>query len=153
MGWNPEDVVRMLETKRDFIAGVGMKKKEEVEFALVNCDDHGNIIPILYEADSKIAEVSEIGMAFVMITKACARKMADHYNDLIYDNMGQDEYHMFLPFIIPGTKRKLPEDFAFCYRWRRVGGKCYVMPDIRLQHVGRRVWEGALSDVMFKQEV
>lgn len=147
MGWNPQDVLKMLAIKRDFIAGVGMKKKEGIEFALVNCDDHGNVLPILIEADTGIMDISEVGMAFVMISRACAQKMANHYNELIYDNMGQDEHDLFQPFIIPGSKRRLPEDFAFCYRWRKLGGKVHVAPDIRLQHVGRKVWEGAMSDL------
>lgn len=154
MSWNHHDVMRMLSYNLPFIAGVGMRKiVGPSEFALNNCDDAGNTAPMLMSADGTI-EVSEVGMAFVLINRECATKMIEHYkNEFEFEIIGKDlpggkvmEVDVFSPMIIPGTKRRLPEDYAFCYRWRKIGGKVIILPDIFLGHAGRFVWKGRWSD-------
>lgn len=34
------------------------------------------------------------------------------------------------------------EDFVFCARWRELGGRVWVVPDIGFEHVGVKVWHG-----------
>ena len=154
MGWEAGDVIKLIMSERDFVAGVGMKKLPHVEFAYSNSDDLGTPLQIMMEADTGIIEVSDVGAAFVLITKACADKMVEAYPEtkFVISNE-QPEYAVFDPIIVPNTTRRLPEDFAFCYRWRKIGGKVFVIPSIRLQHVGRHVWTGALSDHAIKPEV
>ncbi len=146
MGWDAGDVIRLLLSGRDFIGGIGPKKTFKREFAYTNVNDAGEIIPVELEVDTGIISISEMGMAFTMISKECAKKMAEAYPDTEYDG-GEKimEFAVFDPFIIPGTKRRLPEDFAFCYRWRKIGGKVHAIPTIRLQHVGRHVWDDSLA--------
>ena len=151
MGWEPYDIVRLLLTGRDFVGGAGPKKKWPIEFAANNCDDEGNILPVNYEPTTGLVECTEVGMAFMVITKECAQKLADAYQDLKFpgDN-NTDEYALFDSFIV-GTgprRRRLSEDFAFCHRWRRIGGKIYLLPDIHMTHAGTHVWNGALIDAL-----
>lgn len=153
MGWEVADILRMILLKKDFVAGAGMKKKFPTEFAYNTCDKFGNPVPSQMEMDSGLLNVSEVGMAFTLISRECAVRMAAHYNDLEFDVQGQIEHHVFLPFIVPGTKRYLPEDFAFCYRWRQIGGKIQILPSIRLSHIGRYNWQGAISDTFPQEEI
>ena len=44
--------------------------------------------------------------------------------------------------------RYFAEDFAFCRRWRDIGGKVYLCPDVPLDHVGFHTWSGAVADVV-----
>ena len=149
MGWSHDDVVRMILHKKDFIAAAGRKKNEKLEFACNNCDDESNLLPIITDPETGLIECSDVGMAFAMISKNCAQKMAAAYPELIFDGDEKTlEYDLFHPMII-GTapkRRRLSEDFAFCHRWRAIGGKIYLMPDVVLQHAGRAVWTGALIE-------
>lgn len=149
MGWSYHDVVRMLLHKKDFIAAAGRKKNEKLEFACNNCDDESNLLPIITDPETGLIECTDVGMAFAMISKECAQKMADAYPDLVFDGDERTlEYDLFHPRII-GTapkRRRLSEDFAFCHRWRAIGGKIHLMPEVVLQHAGRAVWTGALIE-------
>lgn len=154
MGWKVGDVIRMINYNVDFIAAAGVKKiTGPSEFCLNNCDDAGNTKPMLVSGNGTL-EVTEIGAAFVLISKNCANQMMDYYRaELEYEIIGpelpngkQMEVDLFAPFIIPGTKRRLPEDYAFMNRYRKIGGKIVVLPDVELTHAGRFSWKGKFSD-------
>jgi hypothetical protein len=144
MSWHFNDVVRILLTKKDFVGAAGPKKTAKLEFAANNCSDEGVILPT--EQEDGLALVTEVGAAFMALSKTAAQKMADAYPDLAFDgDDGVKEFAVYDPMIVGKTrKRRLSEDFAFCHRWRAIGGKIHLLPDVVLQHVGRSVWEGAL---------
>jgi hypothetical protein len=145
MGWMPEDVVRMVLLDREFIAAAGPKKQYPLKFAANFTDDKGNPIPVIEEVGTGIASVNEIGLAFALIKRSLADKMVAAYPELQFDGDGKDvEYALFDPFII--NRRKLGEDFAFCRRWQKIGGKIDLLPSVRLSHTGAHTWAGALAD-------
>lgn len=151
MGFHFDDVVRVLLTGKDFVGAAGPKKTKKLEFAANNCDDEGNLLPLLIEADTGLIEVTEVGAAFMCISKECVKKMADAYPDTQFDgDEGVIEYGLYDSFVVGKApkRRRLSEDFAFCHRWRCIGGKIYLLPDIRLQHVGTAVWDGALIQAL-----
>lgn len=149
MKWDTLDVVRMLLLKKDFIAAVGQVKQFPPRWALCNNDDEGNVLPLVVEAESGLVPITEIGMAFVMITKNCAERMAEAYQELHFTHLLDEkepvkDYGVFDTLYV-GTgekRRRLSEDYAFCHRWRKIGGTVYLLPDVTLGHAGRHVWEG-----------
>lgn len=155
-GWRYHDVVRLILANRELVGAASCKKKFPLEFAANNCDDNGNLLKINWEAESGLVEVTEVGFAFMLMSKACAQKMADAYQDLKFpgDN-GTDEYSLFDSFIVGEgpRRRRLSEDFAFCHRWRRTGGKIYLLPDVVLTHTGSYTWAGQLIDALTGQPI
>ena len=151
MGWSFNDVVRLFLVKKDFVGAAGPKKAKKPEFAANNCDEAGNVLPISSDPETGLVEATEVGMAFMLISKECAQKMVEAYPETAFD--GDDnhtEYALFDSFIVGKApkRRRLSEDFAFCRRWTRLGGKIYLLPDVILQHVGTAVWEGALIQAL-----
>lgn len=147
MGWEPIDIARMLLLDREFIAAAGPRKAvDDVQkFAFSNTDDFGDILPVHQEATTGLLEVTEVGGAFVMINQSCARRMVEAYGGLEFTASDSRTYwHLYMPFVL--NKRPIGEDFAFCYRWRQVGGRVLMLPDVKLKHAGGYVWEGAASD-------
>jgi hypothetical protein len=141
-GWKPYDVIRMLMHKRDFIAAAGIRKVFPRSFAVNVTDDFGNSVPLKIEPQTMIAEVSEVGSAFCVVTKAWAERMAAAYQDLQFRGTDdRKEYGIYNPMIVRGKYKS--EDFAVCHRWRSIGGKLYVLTDVSLDHVGAFVWRGA----------
>lgn len=147
MGWNYDDVVRMILANKDFVAAAGPKKTKKIEFAANNCDDEGNLLPLVSDPETGLTECTEVGAAFVLISKKCAEMIAESYPDLVFDgDDGVKECAVYDPMIVGDKKkRRLSEDFAFCRRWRGIGGTIWLLPDVNLTHAGRAVWEGSLS--------
>ena len=150
MGFHYDDVVRVLLANKDFVGAAGPKKTKKLEFAANNCDDEGNVLPLNSDPETGLVECTEVGAAFVCISKQCAQIMANAYPDLTFDgDNGVTEYAVYDPMLVGTTKkRRLSEDFAFCNRWRKTGGQIWLLPDVILQHAGRAVWEGALIQAL-----
>lgn len=155
MGWKPEEVAWFLLLNRDFLAAVGPKKKYPIEFAFNAVGDDGKIAPLYHELETNVTELPFVGGAFVMISRDCAEKMAAAYPELQYEvDPGVTEYAVFDPKILHSgdMKRRLSDDYAFCYRWRKIGGKIYVKLDVELQHSGNHTFSGNLLDYFVQTE-
>ena len=147
MGFNYDDVVRLVLMKKDFVGAAGPKKTAKLEFAANNCDDEGNLLPLKSDPETGLLSCTEVGMAFMLMSKDCAQRVWDAYPELEFDGDNDlPERAVFDSFIVGNApkRRRLSEDFAFCHRWRKLGGEIWLLPDVVLQHAGRSVWQGAL---------
>ena len=157
MGWNENDVVTMLLLQRPFLAAVGPKKLYPITFAYNNSDDNFKQLPLVHEIETNVAEVSEVGGAFVLMTRECCQKLADAYPDLqFHGDENVIEYGVYDPIYIRSDDgkiiRRLSEDYAVCYRWRKLGGKIEVLLDVTMQHVGAHTFTGNLLEHCLAQD-
>lgn len=51
----------------------------------------------------------------------------------------------------PDSGRYLAEDYAFCRRWRDIGGKVFVDPLCKLGHLGQHMYRGNLAESLRMQ--
>lgn len=154
MSWGVDAIIRLFHAKKDFVSIAGPKKRYPLTFAANFTDTHGNPILLQFDNESGTMEVGEIGAAFCLITRACAQKMADAYPELAFVGIsGEKEYAIYNPIVTSERGgRYYSEDFAFCLRWRTIGGKCFMIPDIKLSHSGHHTFTGSFSEVAFTQQ-
>ncbi len=55
-------------------------------------------------------------------------------------------YNFFDTIHEPETKKYYGEDFGFCKKWTKIGGKCYCYVDDIITHVGEYQYSGRLVD-------
>jgi len=150
MGWSAVDIARMLMLNRDFIAAAGPAKSFDRRFACSNMDTFGRPLPINVEPETGVAHLTHVGGAFVMISKNCADRMAASYQDLMFlDANSQECYGVYHPFTL--NKRHIGEDYAFCERWRHIGGEIHVLSSVNLQHSGDWTFEGRYDEFVVDQ--
>lgn len=108
-------------------------------------------------------EVMEIGTGFMMIKREVFDKFRVSYPTLSYkpDHAGQANFdgsryiHMYFPCVIDskesetggGSDRYLSEDYAFCQLCRNIGYKIWLMPWMKLGHVGTYEFQGDLPRI------
>lgn len=108
-------------------------------------------------------EVMEIGTGFMMIKRSVFEKMRDAYPQIHYkpDHVGQQHFdgsryiHAFFDTVIDtkdsitggGSDRYLSEDYMFCQMWRKIGGKIWLCPWMRTQHIGTYPFTGNMPAV------
>jgi hypothetical protein len=108
-------------------------------------------------------EVMEIGTGFMMIKREVFTKMNDFYPNIRYkpDHVGQANFdgsryiHAYFDTVIDskgsitdgGSDRYLSEDYMFCQMWRKMGGKIYLCPWMKTQHVGTYAFTGNMPAV------
>jgi hypothetical protein len=97
------------------------------------------------------AEVLDGPTGFMLIKREVFTKMHEHYPELLCVNDHQNRdleqyYAVFDCMIDPDSRRYLSEDYAFCRRWQKMGGKIYADVMTVLGHVGNIRFQGKLED-------
>ena len=145
MGWEAVDLLRMADLKVDFAAAAGPKKQYPIRYAF---ETDGK--PMRVGPDGVSFEIPRVGMAFCLITRAVVEKMIAAYPELAFrTDGGAVDYGLFDP--VYADMRRMSEDYSFCDRWTKLGGKIYMLPQIRLRHVGAHTFEGCLMDEIAAQ--
>ncbi len=98
-------------------------------------------------------EVAEAPTGFMVIKRQVFAKLIAHYPQLNYvpdeirDNAESKYCWLFFDCMVdPETRRYLSEDYAFCRRWRDIGGKVHVDLQSDLGHHGQHVFRGKLAE-------
>lgn len=147
MGWEPQDVVKLMLARKDFVAVAGPRKVFPPSFAVNVSDEFGRAVGVQMDPETGFltGNYIGIGMAFTLLSHAGVKRMAESYADLGFlSASGRDEFGVFNPMIV--NRRYLSEDFAYCHRWHQIGGRILVASDVSLKHVGTHVWEGSWLD-------
>lgn len=102
-----------------------------------------------YIDEDGFIEVAEATTGFMAIKREVFIKMMRHYPELNYVPDGRETdplahlYWLFFDCMLdPDSRRYLSEDYAFCRRWRDMGGKVYADLESRLDHLGQHTYAG-----------
>jgi hypothetical protein len=102
-----------------------------------------------------LIEVLDAGTGFMLVKRGVFDKLMKEYPETSYVrdmtslnpdgsvNRDTDEQYAFFDGSIDeDSKRYLSEDYTFCRRWQKIGGKIWTDPEIVLNHVGTHVFRG-----------
>lgn len=98
--------------------------------------------------------VQEVGCGFMAIARRVFEVMAEHYPQLRYvdispgANPAWNRYRFFDVGTDADTGAYLSEDFAFCRRWRAIGGEVWVDTQSDLAHTGSKTYRGRFARVL-----
>ncbi|MET0272883.1 MAG: hypothetical protein ABW360_07815, partial [Phenylobacterium sp.] len=169
IGFAPRDVFRLLEADKDMIAAVCPLKKIDWEkaraAAKADVDDLqaaaiGYVVRFLPTPDSSvevvdgIAKVAYAGTGFLMIKREAMQRIVDAHPELrarmgdMADPLAPEAVMVFETMIEPETGQYLSEDYAFCRRWRDLGGEIWADVEARLTHVGHAAYTGSLIQAL-----
>lgn len=159
INFNSEDIFKMISYNKDIITGayptktINWDNMSKLKSASVNeLQDSSIIYSSSIKSDQKneegLCEVLYGATGFMLIKREVIEKMIDFYPETkyipeIYDNpkdTGLPKYALFDTMIY--KEKYLSEDYAFCHRWQKMGGKIYLDPSIILDHVGSYTFKG-----------
>lgn len=168
----PSDAVfRLLRADRDIVAGVypmktmkwpkeglpaGMTQKQfedrYTEYPF-NPIMHGGAHVSEYADTEGFIEVAEAPNGFMVVKRNVFLAMMQRYPELNYVPDGPPNnplaplhWRFYDCMIDPDSGRYLSEDFAFCRRWRDMGGKVWVDLNCKLNHLGQFMFCGDLAE-------
>ena len=116
----------------------------------------------LIKIKDNVIEVTHSPTGFMMIKREVFEKLIDHYGDSM--KIEQDQvmngkntrlpymYNFFDTMYIPEKKHYLGEDYAFCKRWKDIGGKCYAWIMDYITHVGEHQYTGRFADELIRTD-
>jgi glycosyltransferase involved in cell wall biosynthesis len=131
LSWRPEDLVRLIETPGDVVAGLyRFKQPDEAYMGVLKSDEDGR--PITREDGCIRAEWVPAG--FLKVTALAVHQFMGAYPDLVYGQRFRPSIDLFNHGAHEGLW--YGEDYAFSRRWNDCGGAIWIVPDLDLTHHG-----------------
>jgi len=133
--WTPEDFFKLLEYDVDVVGGIYPKKGDEEDYPVKALNQN-----IKFEENGLI-EVEGIATGFLRLTRKALQTVSD-------DSIEYTESHkpkpikMVFDITVDEKGELISEDIVFCRKWRKLGGKVWLDPSIKLSHVGTKRWNG-----------
>lgn len=129
MSWQPEDLVRLVQTPGDVVCGTYRFKHEKVEF--MGAPFVGETGKPLVREDGCVA-MHSAPAGFLKVTRACVQRFMAAYPHLMYGDPCAPSVDLFNHGAHEG--QWWGEDYAFCRNWRDAGGEVWCIPDLELVH-------------------
>ena len=148
VSWEPPDLLTLLQTPGDVVAGTyRFKLDEEAYMGEHMVGDDGR--PVVREDGAVLMRCIPAG--FLKVTKAALERFMDAFPDLVID---KDNDGFRSPDLFNHGAHKgvwYGEDYAFSRRWREIGGEIWLVPTLKLNHNAKdRVYEGNFHEWLLK---
>jgi hypothetical protein len=172
ISFDPSSVVKLLKCDKDVVSipypmktinwnKVHGRIQDDKNINIEDLSKSGFTYPIKVEDQTNInvskgvMEVTHAPTGFMLIKKETILKMVEKYPNLkikqptILNGEPRDSenlWNFFDTWFDEKTNKYYGEDFAFCQKWRDIGGKCYCYVDEFITHVGEYSFEGKFID-------
>jgi hypothetical protein len=169
IGFNPADIVKMVQADKKVIGGIYPKKEinwNTVKQAMDNGVENnmlkyftGSFVVNLVNYATEVTvpvdqpvEIMNAGTGYLLIKREVFTELEPHVphyfndvHDLGNTMQARDKIHeYFATSIEEETGRLLSEDYHFCAIYRKIGGQIWAAPWAVLTHVGTYAFEGRL---------
>jgi len=129
LSWDPEDLLTLIETEGEVVAGTYRYKKDELQYmGAIETDARDRPIT---RADGCIQAHSVPG-GFLKITKGAVDRFMRGYPQLIYGVRYNPTIDLFNHGAYDGVW--WGEDVAFSRNWRALGRDIWLVPDLNINH-------------------
>jgi hypothetical protein len=158
VAWDSFGLQRLLAHDVDVVAGAYPKRQEPLSFMYRSEITLNEVTgkpqkALMGDPNTGLCEVWGVPGGFVRIKRHVLEKMVAHYGPTLTaaDGLqaGAECVRLFDPYWITdanGKRTSLSEDYAFCQRWRDIGGKVYLDVNIPMGHVGAKMYHGCLGE-------
>ena len=159
IGFDPNDVIKLILRDKDVVAGPYPQKKlnwagikevasnggseEEMKIASLifthALKDEDGVLKNRLNLTGEVTEVDYAGTGFMLIKREVLEQMRDAMTDDEWYSIPGIEAKMYDFFKLHIDKKNrlyLGEDWTFCQTWKDMGGKVWLDESIVLKHVG-----------------
>jgi hypothetical protein len=143
VGFDPQNLVRLMRYDADVVVGVYPKKEDPASFPVKPLEGERWITP------EGLVEVEGAPTGFMRIRRSAMGKLIEANKHRQFVGQGCDPDDVPYTIIFERTYEaghRWSGDYAFCRKWRDMGGKIFVDPEMDFVHVGSREWGGRLGD-------
>jgi hypothetical protein len=139
--FEPDDVGKLWQLGVPVACGVYTMKRDGAPYAAWV---QGELVRDL-ERFAGPVEVDKAGTGFLMIRREAFEKLKPSVDQVLESVLGETVpvHRFFSQMVVPyedGTAIELSEDYSFCERWTRIGGKIVMDPSVRLRHHGTKAY-------------
>lgn len=150
--WERGAIRRLLSHDCELVGGVYPTRHEPIRYPVKRIPG-GDFDPV-----TGLLEVRMLPTGFLRVTRSAVNRMIVANPELKYRDIyapDKTAYALFWFDLRPGidadddaTPEIWGEDFVFCDRWRRVGGKVWLDTLLAFRHIGRKAYEGCYAETL-----
>lgn len=147
MSWKPADLLKLIETPGDVVAGTYRCKIDEEQY-MGTIETDAQHRPQVREDGCIRAKLIPAG--FLKITPAAVDAFMVAYPELCYG----PQYHLSVDLFNHGVHDRIwwGEDYSFARRWRDKCGDIWIVPDLDLDHNTKdKVYRGNFHQFLMRQ--
>lgn len=144
IAWPEKHLVELCQFDRDVVAGLYPLKSRNEAFPV-------RLLPGVQQTEANgLLEVESVPTGFLKINRGVLEKLAavaPKYNR-------PDDPRGPVPLIFERTledQTRWGGDYTFCRKWRAMGGKIYIAPEMVLDHYGEMLFSGSAAGWMRRQ--
>ena len=147
VSWRPHDLLKLIETDGDVVAGLyRFKYSDKIEYMGVLDDKDG--FPQVRE-DGCI-KADRVPAGFLKITRNAVNRFMKTYPHLMYGEASNPSVDIFNHGAHKGAW--WGEDYAFSRNWTDAGGEIWIVPDLSLTHHSKdEAFEGNYHEFLLRQ--
>jgi hypothetical protein len=162
-GFNPDDVIRMLESDKELIGAIYPMKgidwdkvRTAALLGLPNLESYSGIFAVNTLDTSEVVHIDQpfrvkhIGTGMMAIKRSVLDKLApscktykSNSAGAVGVDIGETVVEYFPTMIV--NDHLLSEDYAFCHMWRELGNDVWAAPWVRINHSGDYTFSGQFS--------
>jgi len=139
----PENIVKLVLHDKDVVAGIYPLKQEDENYPVEFIQGE------IWSDKNGLIEVEKVPTGFLKIKRNVLEQL---YKNAVKFRVKQDHEHRKpLAIIFERTVHdytRFGGDFEFCRKWKKVGGKIYIDPEMTFGHTGSYEWSGRLGDFL-----
>lgn len=144
VAWEAGALLRLIDHPVDLVAGIYPTRADPIKYPVAYLDK-----PELWaDPETGLLEVAHVPTGFMKISRNCIKKMIQAYPQTFHHDMAKDKkfWPLFESYIDHDLGWKYGEDFSFCKKWKEIGGQVWCDPEIKMGHIGLKVFEGHLGN-------
>ena len=151
LSWEAGGLMRLLAHEVDVVGGSYPKRKAPITFMFRSEEFEKDGI-LRGHAESGMIAVDGLPGGFMRIRRHVIEKMHDKHRgefEVLDPHTPQGKtVRIFDPYYYdaPDGKHVLSEDYAFCQRWRDMGGDIWMDTKIRMAHHGAKAFAGSIGE-------
>lgn len=154
--WEPGALMRLLSYPVEMVGAAYRTKTDDIEKYPVRWPETQYHVT---DANTGLLEAAAVPFGIVRIARSCLEKMTQAYEHLAYQSDLCPDTKLWCLFDNEFTgsseadwkaRKYWGEDFVFCNRWRKIGGKVWVDPEIATGHTGQKRFGGHLGEALRK---
>jgi hypothetical protein len=132
LGWRPKDLLTLLETEGDVVAGTYRFKQDEEKYMGAVCTTSGGYSRL--RKDGAIY-ADRVPAGFLKVTRKAIWKFMEAYPDLVFG----DKWNPSIDLFNHGAHKGVwyGEDYAFSRNWIDCGGQMFIVPNLDITHYAK----------------
>mgnify|MGYP003346895562 CR=1 FL=1 len=142
VAWEKGALLKLIDHKVDLVGGIYPYRIDDLGFPIKYLDK-----PELWaDPETGLLEVAAIPTGFMAISRNCLEQMVKAYPEQYFHDGAKDNLFYDLFAHIADGDKKYGEDYSFCFRWSKIGGKVWCDPEIKMGHTGNKTFVGHFGD-------